>query len=73
MKICLGRQSDVNLKISEYVVYLKSEAVPVHAMQVYRVVDIQLLTFLTLILGGGGIKLHALATLFGERVSSNPL
>jgi len=42
-------------------------------MQVYEVVEVQLLAFLTLILDGGGNKLHALATLFGERVSSNPL
>jgi hypothetical protein len=73
VKICLGRQSDVNLTVSEYDVYLKSEIVPVHAMQVYGVVEVQLLAFLTIILDGGGNKLHALATLCGERVSSNTL
>jgi len=54
-------------------VYLKSEIVPVHAMQVYGVVEVQLLAFLTMIIDGGGNKLHALATLCGERVSSNLL
>ena len=52
---------------------IKSEDVPVHAMQVYGVVEVQLLAFLNLILDGGGNELHALATLSGERVSSNPL
>jgi len=66
-------QSDVNLKITDYDVYFKSEVVSVHAMQVYGVVEVQLLAFLTLILHGGGNKVHALATLFGERVSSNLL
>jgi hypothetical protein len=48
-------------------VCFKSEVVPVHAMQVYGVVEVQLLAFLTLMLDGGGNELHVLATLFGER------
>jgi hypothetical protein len=42
-------------------------------MQVYGVVEVQLLAFLTLILDGAGNELHGLATLFGESLFSNPL